>query len=109
MAATVSRATYFRTAAALLVLLGLTAGAAYLPVGNAAHTALALGIAAAKAALIALFFMHVRVSGPLVRVFAGAGLLWLLLLLGLTASDYATRGPEEAAGGLHARAEQLQP
>jgi cytochrome c oxidase subunit 4 len=52
---------------------------------------LALTIAAVKAVLVVLFFMHVRESGPLTRLFVGAGLLWLLTLIGLTLTDFLSR------------------
>ncbi len=83
---------YLFTAAALMGLLALTFGAHFLPVGPRLHLALALGIAAAKAALIAGVFMHLRRGSALVRLFAGAGLVWMLLLFALTLADYLTRG-----------------
>jgi cytochrome c oxidase subunit 4 len=52
---------------------------------------LALTIAAVKAVLVVLFFMHVRESGPLTRLFVGAGLLLLLILIGLTLTDFLSR------------------
>jgi cytochrome c oxidase subunit IV len=52
---------------------------------------IALTIATAKAALILLFFMHVRDSKPLIWLFAGAGFFWLAILITLTLSDYLTR------------------
>jgi cytochrome c oxidase subunit 4 len=36
--------------------------------------------------------MHVRYSSRLTQVFAGAGVLWLIVLLVITLSDYLTRG-----------------
>jgi hypothetical protein len=42
--------------------------------------------------LVILFFMHVRHSSRLTWVFAAAAFLWLSLLLGLTMTDYLTRG-----------------
>ena len=77
--------------AALIGLLILTVGAAYIDLGRG-NDAVALGIAAIKAVLIALFFMHVRYSHKLTWAFSAAALLWLVILLGLTVSDYATRG-----------------
>lgn len=85
------------TARTSLVLLALMALLALTLVAVLAHlgpweTPVNLGIAGAKAAIVALWFMHVRRSSALTRVFAGAGLLWLTLLLGLTLSDYLSRG-----------------
>ena len=43
--------------------------------------------------LIALFFMHLRGSSRFLHLTATAGVLWLLLMLALTLSDYLSRGP----------------
>lgn len=83
--------TYVLTYIALMVLLALTCSAAYLPLG-AFNLVIALGIALAKAALVVLFFMHMRTSSGLVRLVSAAGLLWLLILFGLMLSDYLSRG-----------------
>lgn len=76
--------------AALVVLLGLTCGAAYLPLGPF-NVALGLAIAAAKAGIVALLFMNLRRSTALIRLAAGAGFFWLLVLFALTLSDFLTR------------------
>jgi cytochrome c oxidase subunit IV len=76
--------------AALICLLALTAGSTALPVGWWS-TPTGLVIAAVKAFLIAYFFMNLRGQPGIVRVFAVAGLFWLLILLVLSASDYFTR------------------
>jgi cytochrome c oxidase subunit 4 len=51
-----------------------------------------LGVACTKATLVILYFMHVRWSSRLTWVVAGAGFFWLLILFGITMSDYMTRG-----------------
>ena len=84
------RTAYFLTFAALLVLLALTAAAAFVPTGKWA-VVISLSIAVTKAMLIVLFFMHLREAVPLVRVFAFAGVFWLMLLLTFLLSDYLTR------------------
>lgn len=76
---------------ALMVLFALTAGLAYLPLGPF-NAVVALAIGAAKAALIALWFMELGRSRRLVWVVAGAGGFWLGILFTLTMSDYLTRG-----------------
>jgi cytochrome c oxidase subunit 4 len=53
----------------------------------------ALVIAVAKSTLVVLYFMHLRYSGRLTWVFAGAGVFWLLILLGGTMDDVITRRP----------------
>jgi cytochrome c oxidase subunit 4 len=83
--------TYWINGIALLGLLALTIAAAYLNLGPF-NTVTALLIAIIKAALIALFFMHLRYSKPLMWIFAGAGVFWLGIMLVLALSDYLTRG-----------------
>ena len=81
---------YAIIAALLLGLLALTVGAAYLNLG-ALNTPIAMGIAALKAALILLYFMHLRRAEGLLRIFAAAGFFWLGIMLTLALSDYFTR------------------
>lgn len=76
---------------ALLVLLFLTVGGAFLPLGNL-HLPVALAIAAAKAVLIGLFFMHLYYRHRLTWVVSLASLFWLGILLVLTLSDFLSRG-----------------
>jgi cytochrome c oxidase subunit IV len=47
--------------------------------------------AATQAILVILFFMRVRTSARLIWLLAGAGFLWLAILLVLVLSEYATR------------------
>jgi cytochrome c oxidase subunit 4 len=75
---------------ALLVLLTATAGSALLRLG-VWNSVLNLVIAAAKAALVLLFFMRLRSGHVLVRLAALAGVAALALLFALSGSDYATR------------------
>jgi cytochrome c oxidase subunit 4 len=82
---------YFAVFFALLVGTGLTVFAATLDLGRF-NAAVALGIATIKAILVALFFMHVwHASEKLTKLVVIGALFFLLLLLGLTMSDYATR------------------
>src|SRR5262249_22281960 len=46
----------------------------------------------AKALLVVLFFMHAWQSTRLVWLVGFAGLTWLAILLGLTLTDYLSRG-----------------
>ncbi|MBI3942989.1 MAG: cytochrome C oxidase subunit IV family protein [Chloroflexi bacterium] len=87
----VSRKIYFLTWISLLILLAITVGAASVDLGGL-NTPVALGIAIIKAVLIILFFMHVHYSKGLLRIFAAAGFFWLLILIVLTMSDFASRG-----------------
>jgi cytochrome c oxidase subunit IV len=52
---------------------------------------IALAIAIIKASLVVLFFMHVRWSSTLTKVFVVAGLFWLVIMVSLTLADYLTR------------------
>jgi cytochrome c oxidase subunit 4 len=88
---------YAAVLAVLMLLLGLTVGAAFvdldrmLPGGKGWSLSVALGIAAAKGLLIVMYFMHVKSGPKRAAVFAGAGFVWLAILLTLTMADYLTR------------------
>jgi cytochrome c oxidase subunit 4 len=94
--------TYVIIYLALMALLALTVAAAFVPFdrilpGRGWSIAIALAIAIAKGILILLFFMHVRYTPRITWAFAGAGFLWLGIMLLLTMSDYLTRNhPAEA-------------
>ena len=86
----VSRTTYLVVWAALLALLAATVAASYVHLGffNVVAT---VAIAAIKAVLIIMYFMHVRYSPRLVWVFVGVGFFWLAILFSLAFGDYYTR------------------
>jgi cytochrome c oxidase subunit 4 len=86
-----SARTYYFNGAALLAFLALTIAAAYVNLGPF-NTIASMSIALMKAALIVLFFMHLRYSKPVMWVFAGAGVFWLVIMLALALGDYLTRG-----------------
>lgn len=52
----------------------------------------ALTIAVIKASLVVLFFMHIYYSTRLSKLVVVSGLVWLFILIGLTLSDYLSRG-----------------
>ena len=81
---------YLAIFAALLVLLVITVFVAEMEFGRW-NFPVAAGIATVKAALIILFFMHVRYSTTLTWLFALAGFFWLAILFALTLADYMTR------------------
>ncbi|MEP0844761.1 MAG: cytochrome C oxidase subunit IV family protein [Phycisphaerae bacterium] len=90
--------TYYVVFGALLALTALTTAAAYVHVGgigplpaDAIHLAIALSIAAVKATLVGLYFMHIRHAGGLTRLFAIAAIGWLVILMALTFADIARR------------------
>src|SRR5918996_1250505 len=82
---------YYGVFLALLVGTGLTVAAAFVDMG-AMNNVVMLAIAIAKASLVVLFFMHVRWSTRLTWVVVASGFFWLLILFGLTMSDYLSRG-----------------
>jgi len=55
------------------------------------NTIVALTIAVFKSALVVLFFMHVRYSLRQTQLTVIVGLVWLVILLSLTITDYMTR------------------
>ena len=72
-------------------LLVATVAGAFMPLG-VFHLPVALTIAGIKAALIIMYFMHVRYSSKLIWVFSTAAFFWLSILLVFSLSDYFTRG-----------------
>ncbi|RAI58016.1 cytochrome C oxidase subunit IV family protein [Roseicella frigidaeris] len=83
--------------AALLALLGATLALAYVPLGRFGLV-VALGIAAAKALLVVLLFMHLRKPDPLLRLTAFASLVFVAFLLTLTFADVLTRAAPTQPG-----------
>ncbi|HEY6517327.1 MAG TPA: cytochrome C oxidase subunit IV family protein [Steroidobacteraceae bacterium] len=75
---------------AVIALLGASLGSAYIPMGRF-NSIVCVTIAFIQALLVWTFFMRLRWSGVLVRLIAAVGVLWLLLLLGLSLTDYLTR------------------
>jgi cytochrome c oxidase subunit 4 len=88
----VSPRTYITIFLTLMVLTAVTVGVAFLNLGPF-NTLVALAIASFKMMLVVLYFMHVRYSSRLTWAVVAGGFFWLALLLGLTLSDYLTRGP----------------
>jgi|RhiMetdeSRZDD1v2_1073273.scaffolds.fasta_scaffold250167_2 cytochrome c oxidase subunit IV len=87
----VSPVVYVGVFLALMVLTGLTVFASTVDLG-VWNTPVALVIAVTKAALVVLFFMHVKYSSRLVSLAVGAAMLWLLLLIAGVIADYVSRG-----------------
>ena len=77
--------------AALMVLTGVTVWVAFQDFGPG-NDIVALTIAVTKATLVVLFFMHVIHSSRLTKVVIISSLVWLVILIGLTLSDYLSRG-----------------
>ena len=81
---------YYVVFAVLLLCTYLTWQVAYFDLGRL-NTVAALAIAGFKATLVVWFFMHARSSPRLTWLIAFGALLWLAILLALTAGDYLTR------------------
>jgi cytochrome c oxidase subunit 4 len=87
----VSRRTYVLVWAALMILTVVTAAVSRVNLGDWS-AAVAIFIACTKAALVALFFMHLRYEhSKIVTVWAVAGIFWLIILFFLSLTDYLTR------------------
>jgi cytochrome c oxidase subunit 4 len=76
---------------ALIVLTFATTAASYLELGEW-NIVLAMAIALTKVSLVAWIFMGVRYSTSLTRLFCIAGLVWLVIMMIVTSSDYVSRG-----------------
>ena len=93
----VPRKIYFIIFGCLMVGTALTVAAAFVDLSAvtgipAMNDIVMLAIAAAKAMLVVLFFMHVKYSGRLTALTVLSGLLFFFILIGITLSDYLTRG-----------------
>jgi cytochrome c oxidase subunit 4 len=81
---------YLTVFATLMVLTGVTVAVAYVNLGEF-NKVVALGIAAFKATIVVLYFMHVKHASKLTKLFAVTGIFFLVILFGLTMSDYGSR------------------
>jgi cytochrome c oxidase subunit 4 len=82
--------TYWVVFFLLIALTALTIAISFMELGPW-HSAIGLMIATGKAALVALFFMHLWYGGRLNWIVLAAALFWLGILLALTMTDYLTR------------------
>ena len=85
------KSTYYTIFAALMVLTGVTVAAAFVNMGSL-NFPIAIAIAITKATLVILFFMHVKYSSRLTKLVVVTSLFFLVILLGETFMDYASRG-----------------
>lgn len=86
-----SKKMYVGVWVALLALLGLTFGLAEVNLGPFNNVA-ALCISIAKMLLVVLIFMHGKYEKPLTWIFIVGGVVWFLIMVDLTLSDFLTRG-----------------
>lgn len=87
----------------LLVLTGITVGAAYIDFGHPWSDVIALLIAVCKASLVVTFFMHVKGSTSLIKVTAVGGFFWMVIFFAFVLADVLTRDFNliTAVGGGH--------
>ena len=94
----VSIKTYALTFGALLVLALATTLIGLIDLGPFSMV-IAIAIAAAKAILVAAFFMHALYESKLIRVILAGGIIWFLIMETLTMADYMSRGWVSQLGG----------
>jgi cytochrome c oxidase subunit 4 len=82
--------TYLAIILTLLTLTGLTVAAAYVNLGPF-NIVVALAIATMKGTLVVLYFMHAKFVPRRTQLIIISGIFWLIILLFMTLSDYATR------------------
>jgi cytochrome c oxidase subunit 4 len=92
------KSTYYTIFGALMVLTVVTVAAAFVNLG-AFNFPVAIGIAITKATLVILFFMHVKYSTQLTKMFVAMAFFFLCILFGLTMTDYLSRGFRTYPGG----------
>jgi cytochrome c oxidase subunit IV len=89
---------YYAVFATLMVLTIITVAVATINLGGL-NFPVALGIAITKATLVILFFMHAKYSSRLTKLFVGTAFFFLAVLLGLSLTDYLSRGLKTYPGG----------
>jgi cytochrome c oxidase subunit IV len=92
------KSTYYAIFGALMVLTAVTVGVAFINLGSL-NFPVAIAIAITKATLVILFFMHAKYSSTLTKMFVGTAFFFLFILLGLTMTDYLSRGFRTYPGG----------
>lgn len=83
--------TYLAVAGVLLVLTAVTVAVSYIDLGGW-NAVMAVFIAAVKASLVALFFMHLKYDKKINAVIFLAAILFLAIFLSLTFFDVLSRG-----------------
>jgi cytochrome c oxidase subunit 4 len=100
--------TYVRVWLALLLLLFLTWGLAEINLG-AFNTIAAIGISVGKMLLVVLVFMHGRYEKALTWLFISGGVIWFVIMVDLTLSDYMTRGDKSSTANSWRHVEKNPP
>lgn len=76
---------------ALIVLTLVTVGVAFVPLGPL-NVPIALGIAATKASLVVMVFMHLKYDNPVNALTFSVGIIFVVVFVGVTLLDTAFRG-----------------
>ena len=92
------KSTYYTIFGLLMVLTAVTVAVAFVNLG-ALNFPVAIAIAITKASLVVLFFMHVKYSSQLTKLFVSMAFFFLMILFGLTMTDYLSRGFQTYPGG----------
>ena len=92
------KSTYLLIFGVLMIGTAITVLAAFIDLGIL-NFPVALAIAVTKATLVVLFFMHVKYSSALTKLFVAMAFFFLIVMFGLTLSDYLSRGFETYPGG----------
>jgi cytochrome c oxidase subunit 4 len=88
----VGPATYIVVICSLFGLTAVTVWVAFHHLGDPWNDVVAISIALTKASLVVLFFMHVKWGESTTKLAVILAILFLLMLLLITFSDFASRG-----------------
>ena len=83
--------TYYLIFGTLMLMTIVTVLVAFINIGIL-NFPVAISIAIFKATLVILFFMHAKYSSRLTKLVVGGAFFFLAILLGLTMTDYMSRG-----------------
>ncbi len=89
---------YITIFGSLMVFTAITVVVAFVNLG-ALNFPVAISVAIFKATLVILFFMHLKYSSRLTKLVCGSAFFFLIVLFGLTMSDYLSRGWFTAPNG----------
>ena len=76
---------------ALLLLTAVTVWAAFINFGHM-NIVIALAIAVIKASLVMFFFMHLKGSPGILKLYVLSAFIFMSVLIGMTMNDFLTRG-----------------
>jgi cytochrome c oxidase subunit 4 len=89
---------YITIFGSLMLFTAITVAVAFINLGSL-NFPVAISIAIVKATLVILFFMHLKYSSRLTKLVCGSAFFFLIVLFGLTMSDYLSRGWFTAPNG----------